>query len=160
MRTWYILPATWHRGDSPAPSGQHMMSRQLSKESSERRISALGRQAMSAKSATSALVKAFWTCQGGSSEGDVGLQSAYWGFEGTLREIWRSGDYYALKVVWGRRIVTLSAECERFSHLDSAKPGWIVRALEWRLQGLRNSPRALFTPTSELFLVSSASSTL
>lgn len=160
----YPLLATWHRVEIPPVRCQAAVdeSRQLV-EAVERtsRISALGQPGDVCKVCDfRPWCKTFWAFQGESSGRDVGLQSAYWGFEGQLEEIRRSADHFLLKIAWGRRVVTVMAECERFSHLDRAKPGWIVRALEWRLQGLRNSPRALSTPTSELFLVPSASSTL
>jgi hypothetical protein len=99
----------------------------------------------------------FWDWQAREEHPSVALQQAAVGFEGQVIERQQLDRHWRLRVAWRDATVTLLAEAERFPQLERAEVGTLIRALEWRLQGLRHQPQATATATSEIFLMAPAS---
>jgi CRISPR/Cas system-associated exonuclease Cas4 (RecB family) len=100
--------------------------------------------------------RAFWESQARDTHPSSALQQAAMGFEGEVIERQQVDRHWRLRVAWREAIVTLLAEVERFPHLQQAAAGTRIRALDWRLHGLRHQPQATVTPLAEIFLVASS----
>jgi RecB family exonuclease len=97
--------------------------------------------------------RSFWNWQSEESKHMTALERAYWGFEGTIKEMLQIESHWKVILQWRNCRVNIIAPLERFPHLERAEKGIHIRALEMKLHGQMMAPRARVTERSELFLV-------
>jgi len=95
----------------------------------------------------------FWQYQQRAQSDSDALASAYLGFEGEVEQAEASGTTVRIHVRWRGKLVTFAIDATRLPHAAAARPGDVLRLLEWNLRGLRHAPQAFLSGTSELFFV-------
>jgi len=97
--------------------------------------------------------KPFWRWQAGHAAYSQALETAVYGFEGTIMTLEIKDQHWKVVVKWREAEIRIVAPQARFPHLEKAHPGMRVRVLDMRLYGQRYRPQARVNETSEIFLI-------
>ncbi len=97
--------------------------------------------------------KPFWTRQAEEKSLLRAFEQAALGFSGSITRLELNNHRWHLTISWRNGNVRLSAPEERLPHMHKAQAGQIALVLDAKLQGSPQSPLAIFTEYSELFLV-------
>ncbi len=97
--------------------------------------------------------KPFWRWQAGHAVYSQALETAVYGFEGTIVTLDLKDHHWKVVVKWRETEIRIIAPQERFPHLEKARPGMRIRALDMRLHGQRYRPQAIVNENSEIFLI-------
>ncbi len=97
--------------------------------------------------------KPFWRWQAGHAMYSQALETATYGFEGTIKTLELKNHHWIVVVEWREAEIRIVASQERFPQLANAHPGMRIRALDMRLYGQRYRPQAVVNENSEIYLV-------
>lgn len=95
----------------------------------------------------------FWKAQALSAKQTPSLEDARIGFEGQIEEVRETASASAIVLPWGPGRVQIAAQKNRFPVYGSLRVGDRIRGLDFNVQGVLQSPRALPTDFSELYIV-------
>jgi RecB family exonuclease len=97
--------------------------------------------------------KPFWRWQAGHAVYSQALETAAYGFEGTIVTLEIKDHHWKVVVKWREAEIRIVAPQARFPQLEKAHPGMRIRALDMRLYGQRYRPQAIVSENSEIFLI-------